>query len=73
MTTVQLNAQEIAVKNLLVDANVVVIDGDPYRILSCEDSTFTAELEDEFSEPFTFEYNQVDLSRDLIYKLMLVN
>ena len=73
MTTIQLSEQELAVKNLLVNATVVVIDGDAYRMLMCEDSTFYAELEDEYSDAVEFRYDQVDLSRDLIYKLTLVN
>ena len=64
---------ELAVKNLLVDAAVIIIDGDAYCMLYCDEETFTAELEDEFCDPEEFSYGDVDLKRDMIYKLTLVN
>ena len=55
------------------DAEVVIIDSVPYRVLSCDEYHFIGELEDEPGAEVRLEYSDVDLSRDLIYKLTLVD
>ncbi len=60
------------VKSMIQEATVVVIDGTSYRVDFSEDEYFQATDEDSGDEVY-IEYDEIDLSRDKIFKLTLMN
>ena len=60
------------VRHMIQEAALVVIDGTGYRVLYCEDDYFLAQDEDRGDE-VRIPYEDIDLARDCIYKLTLMN
>ena len=60
------------VREMLSQAAHATIDGVDYRILTTEEDHCLAEHEDTGDE-VQIRFEEVDLSRDLIYKLVLMN
>jgi hypothetical protein len=60
------------VKSMIQQATVVVIDGASYRVDYCEDDYFHATDEEDGNE-VNIEYDEIDLSRDSIFQLTLMN
>jgi hypothetical protein len=60
------------VREMMSQAATATIDGVEYRILTTEDDHCLAEHEDTGDE-VQIRFDEVDLSRDLIYKLVLMN
>lgn len=57
---------------MLLQAAVIVYDGIAYQIQYCEDN-YMLGVDEETGEDVQIEYDSVDLNRDLIYKLELMN
>jgi hypothetical protein len=60
------------IKSMLQKAAVIVYDGIAYQIQYCEDN-YMLGVDEETGEDVQIEYDSVDLNRDLIYKLELMN
>ena len=64
--------KETHLKNMLVDAAVIVLDGCGYRIAYCEEN-FLMGIDEETGDEVQIGYDEIDLERDMIYKLTLMN
>ena len=62
----------IKLKTMLADACVLVQDGTSYRICYCEENYLVTEDEDTGSE-VQIGYDEIDLTRDLVYQMVLMN
>lgn len=61
-----------AVRTMLQDADIVVINDVGYRINSFEDDHFQA-VDEETGDEVSIDYDEVDLTTALVYKLVLMN
>lgn len=60
-------------KSMIMEAAIYVpFNSEGVRISHCEDDAFYGEGE-ETGESYKITYDEVDLSKDMIYKLVLVN
>lgn len=59
-------------KTMLHEAAVIVLDGVGYRIAYCEEA-YIMGIDEETGDEVTITYDEINLSRDLIYKLTLMN
>lgn len=57
---------------MLLQAAVIVYDGVAYQIQYCDEDHMLG-YDEETGEDVQIEYDSVDLNRDLIYKLELMN
>lgn len=62
---------ESSAKTLIKQATTVVIDDEVYEVNYCDDDWF--ECTDEDGNPNQFYYSEIDLEKDCIYKLTLLN
>lgn len=64
--------KETHLKTMLHEAAVIVLDGVGYRISYCED-TYILGVDEETGNEVQIDYDEIDLSRDFVYKLTLMN
>lgn len=64
--------KETHLKAMLQEAAVIVLDGVGYRISYCEDD-FIMGVDEETGDEVQILYDEIDPSRDFIYKLTLMN
>ena len=60
------------IRAMIQQATVVIIDGTSYRVDYCEPDYFCAISDDDGDEVY-IEYEEVDLARDKIFKLVQMN
>jgi hypothetical protein len=62
---------ETSVKKLVQESTMIAIDGQVYDIDWCDSEFFQGSSDD--GEVQQFSYDDVDLDRDLLYKVILLN
>lgn len=60
------------IRAMIQQAAIVIVNGHSYRVEYCEDEYFSA-TDEANGDLVAIEYDEVDLSRDKIFKLVQIN
>ena len=61
----------MSLKSMLQEASVLVLDGQGYRIAYCEEAHLMG-IDEVTGDEVTITYDEIDLTRDFLYKLTLM-